>query len=107
MECRDAGIRIAIGDNENVADIIIVVHRRVDRHGQRHRVAVLGNLGQLDRDLALFGRLAAGEFGDLIRRLFGSGRSGPARTNEAERRAGSAERQGSATRQLPHRLILH
>jgi hypothetical protein len=48
MECRDAGIWIAIGDNENVTDIIIVGHRRVDRHGQRHRVAILGNLGKLD-----------------------------------------------------------
>src|SRR5262249_15028342 len=107
MERRDAGIWIAVGENENVTDVVIGGHWRINRHRQGNGIAGLGNLGEFDWHFPLFRRLGAGELGDLIRRLFRSRRNWPARTYEAKRRTGSAKRQGSATRQLPHRLILH
>src|SRR5262245_41515469 len=46
-------LRIGCGDDVDGLDVVFVRHRAVDRDGEGHRIAVLGDLRQLDRDLAL------------------------------------------------------
>src|SRR6202035_4672047 len=65
MKSDDAGIGIGIADDADLADVIVRRHRTVDLDRQRHGVAVLGDLGEIDADLAALGRFAAGEFCDL------------------------------------------
>src|SRR3984893_5629772 len=65
MKSDDTGIGIGIADDADLADVILRRHRAVDLDRQRHGVAVLGDLGKIDRDLAALGRFGAGKFGDL------------------------------------------
>jgi hypothetical protein len=46
-------------------------HRAVHRHRHRHGVAVLGDLRQVEADLAFGRRLAAGELLDQVLRVVG------------------------------------
>jgi hypothetical protein len=65
MKSDDAGIGIGVADDADLADVIVRRHRAVDSDGERHGIAVLGDLRKINRDLAALGRLAAGEFGNL------------------------------------------
>src|SRR5580700_9449454 len=65
MKSDDAGIRIGIADDADLADVIVRRHRTLDLDGERHGVAVLGDVGKIDRNLAALGRFGAGEFRDL------------------------------------------
>ena len=67
------GLRITLGDHQDFADVIVGGHRCIDRDRQRHGIAVFGDLWQFDRNLAILGGLAAGEFGDLVSRLLDAG----------------------------------
>ena len=70
MECGHTRIRIALGDDKNCsADVVVGSHWRINGNRQWNGVAVLGDLGQFNRDLAVRRGLAPGEFGDLVGRL--------------------------------------
>src|SRR5262245_17849464 len=66
-----AAARVAVSDDDHVADIGLLGHRAVHRHGHRYRVAVLGDLRQVKLDATLLGLLAAGEFRDEVLRVVG------------------------------------
>src|SRR5205807_5280772 len=49
-QSRDAGIGIAVGHEQHFLDVVLGRHRAFDRERERHSVAVLGNLRQIERD---------------------------------------------------------
>ena len=87
VERRDAGARIFIGDDQHFLHIGLLGHRAIDRHSHRHGVAVLGDLGKIELDLAVRRLLAAGELLDQLRRIvLGESRYGePARQHHRPR----------------------
>ena len=66
VEGGDAAARIAFGHDQHVADIRLLRHRALDRHGHRHGVAVLGDFRQVQPHPAFGCGLATGEFLDQL-----------------------------------------
>ena len=59
--------RIAFGDHMDGGHVIALDHGVVHRDGERHGIAVLGDLGKLQLDLGIHLRLgAAGQFGNQL-----------------------------------------
>ncbi len=57
VECHHAGSRVLVGNDQHVSDMGLLGHRAFHRHRHRHGVAVLGDLGKVELDLALHGVL--------------------------------------------------
>ena len=52
-EGRHARLRVGRGDDVDRLDVVLLRHRAVDARREGHGVAVLGDLGHVDRELAL------------------------------------------------------
>ena len=73
-EAAGPGARVAVADHQHLGHIGLLAHRAFDRNGHRHGIAVLGDLRQVELDLAFGCGLAAGEFLDQVGRIVCLGR---------------------------------
>ena len=94
VEGRDAGARIAVGDDQHVGDMRLLGHRALDRDRHRHGVAVLGDFRQVELDPAVDGVLPPVNFLISSSESFLAAAARTDRANGGRRDGTDADRQG-------------